>query len=864
MRGFLAVLLPVLASVALDAATASPDSELVRRNEKAIRKAFPDSRSKAREEEERILTFILESGDSDAERNVLLEQNLRRLDVMARRGIDSDGDGIDDVEDPMPGVASSPLLWWIEEIAVAWSGAAGLDAAVRDALLSETSARIEFDRAGRLTLYSRALCSADGDPSRLSDFSAYPLASARPGGQAVAEAAWRLGVMGSDEIPWGVWSTERTRAAAALARAVVKAGGRAPTMHIRLRLVNACDRPMVGRGIEVPVVLAGREAGWAFPLDPTVAGNGFALERGKPAGADLVLRLSLDGSAARRWMEDHPDVAPRANLCRCRGRLEIGGGPRGLDIRAQWAAIESRTVPLTVDGGDGRPLVWRIARRVGDRRLRITDALAELNAASQQALAAPLLVGEQGVPISLAAWDSGRWGRWWWVLRDGRPVADAKWTGEYVEDPIRFERRAALPPQAAAVASGRMPDHPVLQFLCGQHAWDRGDRAAGRMAFGRAAAEGFAPAQTWYGLCLLDGQGGGTNAAEAVASFGKAAVQQYAPGQVWLARCFQRGAGIPADAVQGVAWLRRAAEQGYPEAQVRLALALAGGGEQARIEAEARLRSAACLGYVRGQVAAGHFLLGRKGEGEAAAWREAAGWFRLAAEQGDATGQAALADCLDRGCGMARDSRAAVDWYRRAADAGVAAAQAGLGRCYRDGRGVRASASRSAKWFRLAAAQGDAAAQAAYALALYEGRGVRQDLAAAAEWFRKAAEQGDADGEQGYGVCLLDGQGVAADPVAGVNCLRPAAEQGRPVAQVRLGVCLLQGTGTNADPTEAVNWFRRAAEQGLGAGQMWLGYACLNGIGTPADPELARQWLRRAADQKQPGAAELLSRVPAP
>ena len=83
-------------------------------------------------------------------------------------------------------------------------------------------------------------------------------------------------------------------------------------------------------------------------------------------------------------------------------------------------------------------------------------------------------------------------------------------------------------------------------------------------------------------------------------------------------------------------------------------------------------------------------------------------WYRLAADQGDASAQHNLAVMYDNGQGVTQDYAQAVKWYRLAADQGYASAQSNLGVMYSNGQGVPQDYVQAHKWYNLAAAQGDA------------------------------------------------------------------------------------------------------------------------------------------------------------
>ena len=85
------------------------------------------------------------------------------------------------------------------------------------------------------------------------------------------------------------------------------------------------------------------------------------------------------------------------------------------------------------------------------------------------------------------------------------------------------------------------------------------------------------------------------------------------------------------------------------------------------------------------------------------------------------------------GEGVPQDYAEAVKWYRLAADQGEASAQSDLGFMYAYGTGVPQDYAEAVKWYRLAAAQGEADAQYNLGLMYCKGQGVPQDYAGSHE-----------------------------------------------------------------------------------------------------------------------------------
>ena len=85
---------------------------------------------------------------------------------------------------------------------------------------------------------------------------------------------------------------------------------------------------------------------------------------------------------------------------------------------------------------------------------------------------------------------------------------------------------------------------------------------------------------------------------------------------------------------------------------------------------------------------------------------EAVRWYRMAAEQGDASAQYNLGIRYDNGRGVLKDEAEAVRWYRMAAEQGHADAQAILGAGYFLGRGVLKDSVLAHMWLNIAGANG--------------------------------------------------------------------------------------------------------------------------------------------------------------
>lgn len=93
------------------------------------------------------------------------------------------------------------------------------------------------------------------------------------------------------------------------------------------------------------------------------------------------------------------------------------------------------------------------------------------------------------------------------------------------------------------------------------------------------------------------------------------------------------------------------------------------------------------------------------GKGVARDYKQAAGWYRKAADKGDVAGEMHLAALYRDGGGktFARDMVQAAEWYRKAAEQGDVTAQGILGTLYSLGQGVLLSYPDAYYWLDLAA-----------------------------------------------------------------------------------------------------------------------------------------------------------------
>lgn len=109
------------------------------------------------------------------------------------------------------------------------------------------------------------------------------------------------------------------------------------------------------------------------------------------------------------------------------------------------------------------------------------------------------------------------------------------------------------------------------------------------------------------------------------------------------------------------------------------------------------------------------------------------------AGSGDPASQVLVGECYAEGKGTARDYKQAAEWYRKAAERGDANGQVHLAALYRDGKGVVRDMTQAATLYRQAAEQGDTTAQGTLGLLYSMGQGVPHSDVEAYYWLDLAA-----------------------------------------------------------------------------------------------------------------------------
>lgn len=221
-----------------------------------------------------------------------------------------------------------------------------------------------------------------------------------------------------------------------------------------------------------------------------------------------------------------------------------------------------------------------------------------------------------------------------------------------------------------------------------------------------------------------------------------------------------------------------------------------------------------------------------------------------------------LGEMYEEGIGVEQNDVQAVYWFRMAAEQGNATGQWLLGTMYQDGRGVEQNDEQAVHWFRKAAEQGDEVAQLLLDYMYREGRGVKQDEQDEQDLYllRKTAEQGDEVAQCLLGYRYYTGRGVEQNYEQAVYWYRKSAEQGNSSGQWLLGDAYSYGRGVERNDEQAIDWYCKAAEHDS-TRQWMLGEMCRAGFFGGKNDEQAVYWYRKAAEQGNAEAQEALIKL---
>ncbi len=174
------------------------------------------------------------------------------------------------------------------------------------------------------------------------------------------------------------------------------------------------------------------------------------------------------------------------------------------------------------------------------------------------------------------------------------------------------------------------------------------------------------------------------------------------------------------------------------------------------------------------------------GFGVPRSYARALGYYRQAAELGDAEAQFIVAGMYYRGLGTDENRREAFRWFLRAAEQGRYTAESLyiIGSMFLRGNGVPQNYMEAEKWLDLAVRKGSVPAMNDLAFICYNGLTGKKDFKRALSLYRRAALQGDIQAQYNVGLMYAGGIGTPVDTVRAYAWYSLAASQGNTTASI--------------------------------------------------------------------------------
>jgi TPR repeat protein len=200
----------------------------------------------------------------------------------------------------------------------------------------------------------------------------------------------------------------------------------------------------------------------------------------------------------------------------------------------------------------------------------------------------------------------------------------------------------------------------------------------------------------------------------------------------------------------------------------------------------------------------------------------------------------------------------AARFYKAAAEAGDVYSQYSLGFMYRHGQGVELNLDKAIEWLVKAADKGNESARKELvsieqeikekeakleALRLAHAHFEAEDYMRAFPYLEKAAQDGEVWAQGNLGWMYGTGNGVPEDQKAALHWIEKAAQQGDMFAQFNLGMFYYNGHGgLSIDFEKAFYWYEKAAKQGHKDAPYELGISYWHSRGVKEDLYLAGYW----------------------
>ncbi|MBQ4344809.1 MAG: sel1 repeat family protein [Muribaculaceae bacterium] len=326
-----------------------------------------------------------------------------------------------------------------------------------------------------------------------------------------------------------------------------------------------------------------------------------------------------------------------------------------------------------------------------------------------------------------------------------------------------------------------------------------------------------------------------------------------------VAECYLKGIGVGRNKDKAIEYLSRVAKDGSVNAQRELALVLLN--DKNPKDAAVWFKRAADGGDLVSTYYYGWLLY--NGRGVSRDVQNGVIYLLKAAEGGLPQSQYFVGTIYASGKGLPLDETQAVEWFTRAACGDNANAMWELGECYRLGKGVAVDFNRAAKWYSEAVATGKYKRQ--FTKLCEEQAGtpfmkylqglkaylVDKNYELALSLFKEVEKAKYINGKTMQAVILRDKNYAKRDDKKAFKMFKQAWEKGDPLAAYYMGLMYESGQGVEQNADLAMDMLKASAEKGCAAAMCYIGDICYEGRGYAQNYQTAVNWYLHA--QKQLG-----------
>ena len=361
------------------------------------------------------------------------------------------------------------------------------------------------------------------------------------------------------------------------------------------------------------------------------------------------------------------------------------------------------------------------------------------------------------------------------------------------------------------------------------------------------ADKGDSEAMYLYAVMLYNGEGIEVNKEEAAKYYQMAAEKGHIGSMNNYANMLYYGDGIKEDISEALTYYILAADKGHDISTCKAGIFLYKDFEYASNKEK-------CLYYIQKAIEYGFTYpktiyddLIKKGEIKEEIKSKKAFRLRKEIHEGNVDSMFSFALMLLNGDGIYKSRKDAAEYFKMAAEKGHLGAMEQYGLMLLNGNGISMNKKEAAKWLKLSADRGRCTAMFYYAKILSNGDGIKKNKAEAAKYYKRAADQGHIFSMNNYGVMLNYGDGIEVNKEVGLKYLKKAFDCGDDMGKLNYAV-IQKNKKDKDDNNKSIKYFKELADDGNNSARILYGNYLKKGVRIPMDKKEAAKYFKMAAD----------------